>query len=247
MIQKYILFLACILVFACTNDTKVETTQVTTSSPKVTESPATDKPAATKNSRFESNRKSPIQKTRKPRLVFFGNSLAAGYGLPNPQDGFVGLLAQRILGAGINYQVENGGLSGETTAGGLERIDWYLKRPLDIIVIELGGNDGLRGIDPASTKQNLQGIINKVRASSPEAKIVLAGMEAPPNMGETFTSNFRKLYKELATENDVRLIPFLLEGVAGEPKLNLPDGIHPNPEGHRKVANNVWHYIQNLL
>lgn len=233
MIQKYILFLFCFVVFACASDTD--------------ESGSTDSNADVAMETTDEKASQAPARPSKPRLVFFGNSLSAGYGLPNPADGFVGVLALRILQSGINYQIENAGLSGETTAGGLERIDWILKRPVDIIVIELGGNDGLRGIDPATTKQNLQGIIDKVRASSPNAKIVLAGMEAPPNMGEEFTSNFRNLYKELAASNNVRLIPFLLEGVAGDPKLNLPDGIHPNPAGHQKVANNVWEQIQNIL
>ncbi|MEM9991231.1 MAG: arylesterase, partial [Bacteroidota bacterium] len=229
----YCLVLLSCCCFACANDdTTKETNTVEIQQEKMAQ---------------QAEKAPEVERKGKPRLVFFGNSLSAGYGLSDPSQGFVGLLAQRILGARLSYQIENAGLSGETTAGGLSRIDWYLKRPIDVIVIELGGNDGLRGIDPYATKQNLQGMIDKIRTKSPDTKIVLAGMEAPPNMGEEFTTRFRNLYKELAQENDVRLIPFLLEGVAGDPSLNLPDGIHPNPAGHRKVANNVWEQLQKLL
>lgn len=246
--QKYLLLLCCCLVLACASDKATDntTTNTDTSVTKTEKKPANEKMATTtEQERIKAEMAK--RRSRKKQIVFFGNSLAAGYKLDNPQKGFVGLIADRMIGAGITYQLVNAGLSGETTAGGLERIDWYLRTPISILVIELGGNDGLRGINPANTKQNLQGIIDKVLAKDPTTKIVLAGMEAPPNMGEKFTANFRKLYKELADENKIRLIPFLLDGVAGDPSLNLPDGIHPNEEGHRIVANNVWHYIQNLF
>lgn len=242
MIQRYILLLCCCLVFACASDADSTSASVPSTN---TESTSTPKSATQTEEKAVSDR---LKKSSKKQIVFFGNSLSAGYGLDNPQLGFVGLIATRMFEAQVlDYQVANAGLSGETTAGGVERVDWFLRRPVSIFVLELGGNDGLRGIDPATTKKNLQTIIDKVRSKQPEAKIVLAGMEAPPNMGEKFTQDFRVLYKDLAEENDIRLIPFLLEGVAGDAKLNLPDGIHPNEAGHRIVANNVWHVIQNLF
>ncbi|MCB0618949.1 MAG: arylesterase, partial [Saprospiraceae bacterium] len=145
------------------------------------------------------------------------------------------------------YQVVNAGLSGETTAGGRERIDWVLRQGVDIFVLELGGNDGLRGIDPAATYENLKAIIETVRAKDPQTTIVLAGMQAPPNMGADFTSAFRAVYPRLAEEYDLKLIPFLLEGVGGRPDLNLPDGIHPTPRGHRMVAETIWDVLAPLL
>ena len=182
----------------------------------------------------------------KKRIVFFGNSLTAAYGL-DPNQGFAGLISQRIDSLELDYQVVNAGLSGETTAGGRERIDWILQQPVNIFILELGGNDGLRGIDPEASYENLQAIIDKVREKFPEAKIVLAGMEAPPNMGPEFTQAFRAIYPKLAKENDVTLIPFLLDKVGGEPHLNLADGIHPNPEGHKIVAETIWSVLEGLL
>ena len=183
---------------------------------------------------------------KQKRIIFFGNSLTAAYGL-DPQLGFVALIQKKLDSLGYDYQTVNAGLSGETTAGGRERIDWILNQPVDIFILELGGNDGLRGIDPNSSKENLQAIIDAVQQKYPQAKIILAGMEAPPNMGSDFTSAFRKMYPSLAKKNDVALIPFLLDGVGGEPSLNLPDGIHPNEEGHVIVANNIWKVLKNLL
>ncbi|MFN2396965.1 MAG: arylesterase, partial [Bacteroidales bacterium] len=143
--------------------------------------------------------------------------------------------------------VVNAGLSGETSAGGLRRIDWVLQQNVDVFVLELGGNDGLRGIDPENTKQNLQGIIDKVEEKYPDAEIILTGMEAPPNMGEQYTSRFRSVFFELAEENDVIFMPFVLEGVAGDPDLNQGDGIHPTEEGHRVIAENLWEYLEGVL
>lgn len=183
-----------------------------------------------------------------PAIVFFGNSLSAGYGLADPPtQSFPGLIQARLDSLGYPYRVVNAGISGETSSGGLGRIDWLLSRPVDIFVLELGGNDGLRGIPPAETKANLQAIIDKVKSKYPQAKIILAGMEAPPNMGPEFTSAFRNLYPELAEKNDVTLIPFLLEGVGGEPALNQADGIHPNVRGARIVADNVWRVLEGML
>lgn len=180
-------------------------------------------------------------------IVFFGNSLSAGYGL-DPAQGFVGLFEERIDSLKYNYKVINAGLSGETTAGGDSRVDWILDRQeVDIFVLELGGNDMLRGIDYEQSYKNLQSIITKVETKYPSAKIVLAGMLAPPNLGNKYTTGFKEMYPKLAKINDAGLIPFLLDGVAGNPKLNLPDGIHPNVEGHQIVLENIWTILQPLL
>lgn len=179
-------------------------------------------------------------------ILFFGNSLTAGYGLEVLQ-AFPALIQAKIDSLKLPYKIINAGLSGETTGGGNTRIDWMLKQKIDILVIELGGNDGLRGINPDLTHQNLQSIIDKAKKKYPDIKIVLAGMEAPPSMGQKFTSDFRKIYKELAEKNQVQLIPFLLEGVGGEPALNQPDGIHPTEAGHRIVAETVWETLKNVI
>lgn len=183
---------------------------------------------------------------KQKRVIFFGNSLTAAYGL-DPQLGFVALIQEKIDSLNYDYQTVNAGLSGETTAGGRERIDWILNQPVDIFILELGGNDGLRGIDPKSSEENLQAIIDAVQQKYPQAKVILAGMEAPPNMGSDFTSAFREMYPRLAKRNDLSLIPFLLDGVGGEPTLNLPDGIHPNEDGHEIVADNIWKVLKPLL
>lgn len=179
-------------------------------------------------------------------VMVFGDSIAAGYGL-DQEDAFPALLQKKAEDEGFHTIVINAGLSGETSAGGLRRIDWVLQRPIDVFILELGGNDGLRGINPDVTKQNLAGIMNRVMAKYPNATIVLTGMEAPPNMGEGFTSRFRAIFRELAHEHDVIFKPFILEDVAGIPELNLPDGIHPTEEGHQIIARNLWQYLRPVL
>ncbi|MEB2774386.1 arylesterase [Algoriphagus sp. D3-2-R+10] len=179
-------------------------------------------------------------------ILFFGNSLTAAYGI-DPEDGFAGLTQEKIDSLGLNYRVINGGLSGETTAGGLSRLDWFLEDKPDVFILELGGNDGLRGIKLTETKSNLLKIIDKVRAKFPETKIILAGMQIPPNMGQEYASEFSAMYPAVAEEKDVTLIPFLLEDVGGIPELNLPDGIHPTEEGHQIVFKTIWPYIENTL
>lgn len=179
-------------------------------------------------------------------ILFFGDSITAGYGL-DVEQAFPALVQIKIDSLGLSYMVVNAGLSGETSAGGLRRVDWVLQQPVDVFVLELGGNDGLRGIDPSNTKENLQGIIRKVEDQYPEAEIILTGMEAPPNMGERYTSSFRQIYSELAEENEVHFVPFILEGVAGNSELNLPDGIHPTEQGHKIVAENIWDVLEPIL
>ena len=154
------------------------------------------------------------------------------------------MIQQKLDSASLAYQVVNAGVSGETTSGGVERIDWILQSPVDVFILELGANDGLRGIPIAETQKNLQLIIDKVKAKYPNAKIILTGMQVPPNMGQQYASQFRAIFPELARKNDLPLVPFLLEGVGGEPKLNQADGIHPTPEGHQIVAENVWPEVE---
>lgn len=182
----------------------------------------------------------------KKTIVFFGNSLTAGYGL-SPSEAFPAIIQNKIDSLGLPYKVINAGVSGETSSGGNGRIDWILKQPLDVFVLELGANDGLRGIPLSETKKSLQSIIDKVKAKYPEAKLVLAGMQIPPNMGVTYTTEFRNIYPDLAKKNTAMLIPFLLEGVGGDLKLNQQDGIHPTAEGHQIVAENVWRVLEDLL
>jgi len=179
-------------------------------------------------------------------ILFFGNSLTAGLGLDLNQ-AFPNLIQEKINETGKNVRVINAGLSGETSAGGLNRIDWVLNQAVDIFVLELGANDGLRGLPLESTRTNLQGILDKVKAKYPDVKIIIAGMMVPPNMGEEYSSEFVKVYPDLARKNGVLLIPFLLDEVAGNPDLNLADGIHPNIEGHQIVAGNVWRVLKPLL
>jgi len=180
-------------------------------------------------------------------ILFYGNSLTAGLGI-DTEDGFVNLIQNTIDSLGKKYKCINAGLSGETTAGGKNRIDWVLKNNNpNIFVLELGGNDGLRGIDPKSSKENLQTIIEAVKANNSETKILLAGMEAPPNMGGEYTTAFRNIYSSLAKENNLNLIPFLLDKVGGIKEFNQADGIHPNEKGQVLVAKTIWKYLEPML
>ncbi len=179
-------------------------------------------------------------------IVFFGNSLTAGMGL-EPEQSFPARIQEKIDSLGLRYKVVNAGISGETTASGESRISWLMREPVDIFVLELGANDGLRGIPLSETRENLQTIIDTVKGNNPDVKVVLAGMQIPPNMGPEYTAEFRKIFPDLAKENDAYLIPFLLEDVAGIPELNQADGIHPTVEGQRIVAENVWQIIMPLL
>jgi acyl-CoA thioesterase-1 len=179
-------------------------------------------------------------------IVFFGNSLTAGYGL-SPSQAFPAIIQKKIDSLGLPYQVVNAGVSGETSSGGNTRIDWILRQPVDVFVLELGANDGLRGIPLTDTKKSLQSIIDKVKSKFPATKFVLAGMQVPPNMGQKYSTEFRNIYTDLATKNTMTLIPFLLEGVGGEARLNQEDGIHPTAEGHKIVAENIWRQLVKLL
>lgn len=231
--QRYIIFATLFVVTSCgqTNDSENKNAQRELSG---------QSEVATLERESESEEKD------EKVIVFFGNSLTAGYGL-DPTEAFPALIQKKIDSLGLDYQVVNAGLSGETTASGKNRVSWILKQEVDVFVLELGGNDGLRGIDLDETRRNLQQIIDKVRKESPDAEIVLAGMQIPPNMGAEYAGKFRDIFPDLAKANDVHLIPFLLEGVGGERDFNLPDGIHPNVEGQQIVAENVWQVLKDIL
>ena len=179
-------------------------------------------------------------------IVFFGDSLTAGFGV-DPDDAYPAIIQRKLDDAKLPWRVVNAGLSGETTAGGLRRLDWVLRQPVDIFVLELGGNDGLRGIPAETSRANLEAMIERIRSRYPRVKLVLAGMQLPTNLGADYTRQFAAMYPELAQKNHAALIPFLLEGVGGMASLNQADGIHPTAEGHRIVAETVWRILQPLL
>lgn len=179
-------------------------------------------------------------------VVFLGNSLTAGFGLTR-DEAYPALIQARLDSAGYDYRALNAGVSGQTSAGGLRQIDWLLDQPVAVLVLALGANDALRGQDLAATRRNLQGIIDRTRERHPGADIVIAGMRAPPNLGEAYTQEFRTMFADLAREYDAALIPFLLEGVAAVPGLNQADGIHPTAEGQRIMAETVWQTLEPVL
>ena len=183
---------------------------------------------------------------RKGRILFVGTSLTAGLGL-DPEQSYPALIARRIDSLGLPYEVDNAGYSGETSAGALRRIDWLVRNPVDVLVLETGANDGLRGLSVDSMRANIQAIIDRVRGASPNVRILLVGMEAPPNLGPRYTSEFRKVFPEVAERNGAALLPFLLVGVAGVDSLNQGDGIHPNVAGSRMLAATVWRSLLPLL
>jgi len=182
----------------------------------------------------------------RPLVVFLGTSLTAGLGL-EPVQAYPALIRARIEAAGLEYRVVNAGVSGETSAGALRRMDWLLRQPIAVLVVETGANDGLRGQDPDMTRANIQAIFDRAREQSPPPQLVLVGMEAMTNYGVEYTSRFRAIYPELARANDVALVPFLLEGVAGIRELNQADGIHPTAEGQQMMAETVWEVLEPLL
>jgi acyl-CoA thioesterase-1 len=199
----------------------------------------------------------PLHAVDTKNIVFFGDSLTAGYGLDSAAtDAYPALIQQKIDAlaaalpdpvAAVRWRVINAGLSGETTAGGSRRIDWILRQPVDIFVLALGGNDGLRGIDPAVSQKNLQSIIDRVRDRYPAAKIIIAGMMMPPSVGEDYARAFAAMYPALAKKNRLTLVPFLLKDVGGYADLNQADGIHPTPAGHAVVATTIWPVILRAL
>ncbi len=220
----------CVLIISACNDKPVSKQDVVLDS---TNSPAEmKKPESTTSS--------------KKNIMFFGDSLTAGYGL-DEEESFPSLVQNRIDSLGLPYQVINAGLSGETTTGGLGRIDWVLQQPIDVFVLALGSNDMLRGLDLSLSIDNLRQIIEKVKVHSPKAKVIMAGMLAPPNMGQEYSIGFNGMFGEIAEDYNADLIPFLLEGVAGNPDLNLADGKHPNAVGQTIVVENVWQILKEVL
>jgi acyl-CoA thioesterase-1 len=183
---------------------------------------------------------------RTPVVLFFGTSLTAGYGL-SPEQAFPTLIEKKARDEGVPIKVVNAGLSGETTAGAVRRIDWVLRTPADLVVIEGGANDALRGLSPAAAKANLEKLVAAVRAKQPQAKIALIQMEAPPNYGVAYTRSFRSIYADVARKENVPLLPFLLDSVAGIPRLNQADGVHPNVAGEKIVADNVWRALKPMV
>jgi acyl-CoA thioesterase-1 len=179
-------------------------------------------------------------------ILFVGTSLTAGYGV-GPDNAYPAVIQQMIDSAGLRYRVVNAGISGETSAGGLRRIDWSLQQPAAVLVLELGANDALRGLDPASMHGNLDAILTRARQLNPDIEIVLVGMEAPPNLGDDYARSFRNVFTDLARQHGAALVPFLLDGVAAEPSLNIEDGIHPNVRGHRILAGNVWDALVTVI
>jgi len=193
----------------------------------------------------EVNGEQEVKKVQKT-ILFFGNSLTAGMGL-EVQEAFPALIQMRLDSISPGFNVVNAGLSGETTSSGKNRLSWVLKQRVDIFVLELGANDGLRGIPLSETRNNLQEMIDAVRSHNPDVKILLAGMQIPPNMGQEYTNEFKMIFPDLAEKNNINLIPFLLQDVAGMPDLNQQDGIHPTAEGQYIVADNVWEVLKSVL
>lgn len=226
LIRKFTLFsaLGCFLVFASCGESQKQEERATQETEEALEQ----------------------EKEESKTILFFGNSLTAGMGL-DPSEAFPALIQETIDSLDLPYQVINAGLSGETTAAGKNRIGWILNQEVDVFVLELGANDGLRGIPVDETKKNLQAIIDTVRQNSPDTEIILAGMQIPPNLGAEYTSGFREIFPELTQENDLYLIPFLLEGVAGDAELNQSDGVHPTAEGQKILALNVWEVLREVI
>ena len=226
MAPKILFFLFVALVTGCEAgpDTRLRGSERPAGSPKADESSATSSPV----------------------VLFVGTSLTAGYGLPGDR-AYPALIQSKIDSAGLDFHVVNAGVSGETSAGGLRRMDWLLRQPVAVLVLELGANDMLRGQEVDALRANLQEIIDRTHAARPEARIVIAGLRAAPNLGERYADRFEAVFPELARGNDAALIPFLLEGVAGVPELNQADGNHPTAEGQRRVAENVWSVLAPLL
>ncbi|CAN5817053.1 arylesterase [soil metagenome] len=188
----------------------------------------------------------PTETVETGTILFLGTSLTAGYGLP-AEDAFPARIEQKIDSAGLPFRVTNAGVSGETSAGARRRVAWLLRQPFDILVLETGSNDMLRGADLDSTRANIEAIILQVGQERPEAEIILVGMMAPPNLGSAYTERFGRIFVDLAAQHDLPLVPFLLEGVAGVSAMNLPDGIHPNAEGQRTVSRTVWRVLEPRL
>lgn len=225
---KFCYFFLVLLLISCGNNKNKQSSEISEVETK----------EAVENERLNNDTKT---------ILFFGDSITAGYGLDDVNDAYPALIQQKIDSLDVKYEVVNSGVSGETTAGGRSRIDWILNQDIDVFVLELGANDGLRGVPLTETRANLQAIIDAVRAKSPNTKIVLAGMQLPPNFGQAYTNDFKAIFPELAAKNDTALIPFILEDVGGIASLNQADGIHPTVEGHQIVTETVWEVLRNVV
>lgn len=224
---KFCCFILAFLIFGC-GDTKK------------------DKATDASSSKEETQQTETITNNTKT-ILCFGDSITAGYGLEDSDDAYPGVIQEKIDSLQLDYTVINSGLSGETSAGGKSRIEWVLNQDVDIFLLELGANDGLRGVPLSETRANLQAIINIVKQKSPKTTIILAGMQLPPNMGLDYTTEFKQLFIDLAQKNNLSFIPFILKDVGGIKALNQNDGIHPTVEGHQIVANTVWEVLKPLL
>jgi acyl-CoA thioesterase-1 len=182
----------------------------------------------------------------RPTVVFLGTSLTAGLGI-DPEQAYPALIQKKIDSAGLGYRVVNAGVSGETSAGALRRVDWLFQQPVSVLVVETGANDGLRGLSPDSLRANIQAIFDRAKRLQPPPRLVLLGTRVPPNYGRTYSQQFQALYPELARVNNATLVPFLLQGVAGIASLNQADGVHPTAEGQRKMAETVWGVLEPVL
>jgi acyl-CoA thioesterase-1 len=189
---------------------------------------------------------SPIVLKTSPVVLFLGTSLTAGQGL-DPEEAYPALIQKKIDAAGLGYRVVNAGVGGDTSADALGRLDWLLRQRVDVLVVETGANDALRGQDPAATRANIRAILEKARAHSPAPRLVLVGMEAPRNLGADYVRRFHALYRDLARETGAVLVPFLLDGVGGVESLNQADGIHPTAAGHQRMAETVWRVLEPVL
>jgi acyl-CoA thioesterase-1 len=205
-----------------------------------------NKKTTTSNDETEVNDSLQSKSAKDKVILFFGDSLTAGLGV-NEDEAYPELIQNTIDSLGLPYHVINAGLSGDTTTAGKNRVNWVLNQKVDIFVLELGANDGLRGIPLSETRKNLQAIIDIVKEKNPDTQIILAGMQIPPNMGLDYTTEFKNIFPELASKNNLKLIPFLLKDVAGIPELNQQDGIHPTAEGHKILAQNTWVVLKNML
>jgi acyl-CoA thioesterase-1 len=196
----------------------------------------------------EEPRAAPVAATgaERPTVLFVGTSLTAGYGVES-EESYPALLQEKIDSAGLNYRVVNAGVSGQTSAGARSSIDWLLRQPVSVLVIETGANDGLRGLPPDSLRANIQAILDRARELRPAPRLVLIGMRIPPNYGQSYSRQFEAVFPELARANDAELVPFLLEGVGGVAALNQPDGVHPTAQGQRRMAETVWRVLEPVL
>jgi len=188
----------------------------------------------------------PVLAAAQQTVVVLGDSIAAGLGVER-EEAYPALLQEKINAARLPFTIVDAGVSGDTTANGLGRLDWLLQRKIDVLIVELGGNDGLRGIPTSTVQSNLQAIIDRARGKYPEVKIIIAGMRMPTNLGPDYREAFANVFPDVAAKNHAALVPFLLEGVGGDAKLNQADGIHPTPEGHKIVAENVWKVLKPIL